>query len=235
MCISGLFNSCVLNGVQVGYSSWVGLEYDPTPNSLLGFQIIAQPTNPAIQSAQGNFQQVINLYDPSQGVACFGDFATGSITSIAIMTLLGGFLNVDNESPGSGFTNGLMIDGGSYLGCLDYAQQILGLENGYSAVFGVPQSLWWFIPKINQGYPVSYIGMVGKKVFQGFFKIVAAQTTISFAAAKLRYALPSGTTGLADFAVLNSIYSSMTLIGDLTVPATPEWDLVAMTGNISFS
>jgi len=151
------------------------------------------------------------------------------------MTLLGSFLNVDDESPGSGFTNGLMIDGGSYLGCLDYAQQILGLENGYSAVFGIPQSLYWFIPKINQGYPVSYLGMAGKNVFQGFFKIVAAQTTISFPTAKLRYALPSGTTGLADFAVLNSIYSSMTLIGDLTVPATPEWDLVAMTGNISFS
>jgi hypothetical protein len=235
MCISGLFNSCVLNGSQVGGNSWVGLEYDPTPNSLAGFQIIAQPTNPGVSAASGQFQQVINLYDPSQGVGCFGDFGYGSVEKIAIMTLLGNFLNVDDESPGSGFTNGLMIDGGSYLGCLDYAQQILGLENGYSALFGIPQSLYWFIPKITQGYPVSYIGMAGKYVYQGYFKIVAAQTTLSFPVAKLRYALPSGTTGLADFAVLNSIYSSMTLIGDLTVPATPEWDLVAMTGNISFS
>ena len=236
MCISGLFNSCVLNGATVGYSCWIGLEYDPTPNSINGFQIVATPTNPGVPASQGTFQQVNNLYDPSQGVSVMGDFQFGSLFNIAIMTLLGGFLNVDNESPGSGFTNGLMIDGGSYLGVLDFAGQILGLENGYSAVFGIPQSLWWFIPKINQGYPVSYIGMAGKKVFQGYFKIVAAQTTISFPTAKLRYALSSGTTGLADFAVLNSIYSSMTLIGDIPPPpAAPEWDLVAMTGNISFS
>lgn len=233
LAICGCWNSCVIAGTTVpGIQSWITLEYDPTPNSIQGFQAPAQPTNPGVQYT---VQQVQNLYDPSQGVSVMGDFQLGGVFRIATMSIAGTFSPVDDESPGSSYTNGLMIDGGSYVGCLDFAQQILGLDNGYSATFGVPQGLRWFIPKINQGFPLSYIGIVGKQIYQGYFKIVANQSRVSFAPAKVRYALPSGTTGLAETAVLNSIYSSMTLIADLTTPATPLWDLVAQTGSITYS
>jgi hypothetical protein len=233
LCIFGGFISCKINGAtqSVG-NSWITLQYDPTPGSINGFVALGTPQNPGIN---GNVQQVNNCYDPSTGVAVMGDYSIGVSSGISIITLAGSIIAVDVASPGSGFTNGLVVDGGSYIGSLDFAQQLIGIENGYIAQFGVPQSLFWFMPKIAQGFPVSYIGMSGKEVYQGYFKITANQTTIQFAPARLRYALSSGTTGLAQFAILNSVYSSMTLIGDLTVPATPQWDLVAMTGNISFS
>jgi hypothetical protein len=72
-------------------------------------------------------------------------------------------------------------------------------------------------------------------MYQGYFKTTGNTTTIHFTPAKVRYSLPSGSSGEASFAVLNSFYSSLTLIGDTSAPAPGVWDLVGYTGNISFS
>lgn len=249
MNVCGAFSSVTINGAPVVYAGgggtpvyfWVSLTYDPTPASLNGFII---DTPPYIQLNE-NYPppyQITNVYDPSVGICLCGGppgdggWSGGGVNGIAIFSLTNvvtpcEYQNVDLEI-------GLLIDAGAYVTVDGFNSNILGIDNGYSTNFGNYQTtLDWFIPKIASGYPLAFIGIAPsqKQLYQGYFKVVAGQTRINFTPAKLRYALPSGTTGLATFANLNSTYSSITFLGDLTGGGVGEWDCVGFTGNITFS
>lgn len=247
MNVCGAFSSVTINGAPLTYAGggnvffWVTLTYDPTPASLNGF---IQDSPPYIE-LNVNYPppyQITNVYDPSVGICLCGGppgdggWVGGGVNGIAIFSLTNvitpcEYQNVDLEI-------GLLIDAGSYVTVDGFNANILGIDNGYSTNFGNYQStLDWFIPKIASGFPLAFIGIAPsqKQLFQGYFKVVAGQTRINFTPAKLRYALPSGTTGLATFANLNSTYSSITFLGDLTGGSPGEWDCVGFTGNITFS
>jgi hypothetical protein len=231
LVIVGGFQQAVINGAGVGNNSYCALSYDPTPGSINGFIALGAPN----VSVNGSINTFRPCYDPSVGSIMAGDFIATPTQNIVFVSPAGTLQQVEEADRGNYF-NAIALDGGAYVGVTGFAGAMFGLDNGYAVAFGTQQNtLDWFIPKIAQGFPLSYIGMTGKQMYQGYFKVVAGQTTISFAPSKLRYSLYTGTTGLASIAVLNSTYSSMTLIADTTVPAPYEWDLVAYTGNISFS
>ena len=165
-----------------------------------------------------------------------GDFLAGTVEGLAFVSPLFAIERLE-QSPQGGAINAIGIDSGEYVSVLDYDAKMGGLANGYYTEFGYQQgTLDWFMTKIPTE-PLAFIGFFGKQIYQGYYKTLGAFTTISFNPCKVRYSLPSGSSGLASTATINSVYSSMTLIGDLPPNTAPpgEWDLVAYTGNISFS
>jgi hypothetical protein len=233
LSIVGGFASVVILGTAIPNSSdVVFLTYDPTPNSIAGFIAPAPP------NIGGTFNGTISTlratYDPTIGSLIAGDYSQGPSTNITFLSPAGAVQQLEVSSE-SDYTNAIGIDAGAYVGVLGFGNQLYGYANGFAQTFGVQISLDWYIPKIAQGFPLSFIGTNNKTMYQGYFKTTGNTTTIHFTPAKVRYSLPSGSSGLASFAVLNSFYSSLTLIGDTTAPAPGVWDLVGYTGNISFS
>jgi hypothetical protein len=231
--VGGFERVSILGNVLPNSSDIVFLTYDPTPASIAGF---IAPAPPFIGgSFNGTIADIRPTYDPTIGSLIAGDFSQGPSTNIVFLSPAGAVQQLEVSSESDYYT-AIGIDGGSYVGGLGFGGQLYGYSNGFAQAFGGVQiSLDWFIPKIAQGFPLSFIGADNRVMYQGYFKTTGNTTTIHFTPAKVRYSLPSGSSGLASFAVLNSFYSSLTLIGDTTAPPPYVWDLVGYTGNISFS
>ena len=231
--VNGGFTSVVIAGAALPNSLGVCiLSFDLTPGSHNG--MVGQAAVVAVGNGSAvNFRP---CYDPTQGYYMAGDFLAGTVEGLAFVSPLFAIERLE-QSPQGGAINAIGIDSGEYVSVLDYDAKMGGLANGYYTEFGYQQgTLDWFMTKIPTE-PLAFIGFFGKQIYQGYYKTLGAFTTISFNPCKVRYSLPSGSSGLASTATINSVYSSMTLIGDLPPNTAPpgEWDLVAYTGNISFS
>lgn len=228
--VNGGFTSVVIAGAALPNSLAVCvLTFDTTPGSLNG--MVAQSS--VVGIGNGSATTFRPCYDPTQGYYMSGDFLAGPVESLAFVSP---FFNIEKleQSPVGGTLNAIGLDSGAYVSVLDYDAKMGGLSNGYYTEFGNQQgTLDWFITKVPTE-PLAFIGFFGKQIYQGYYKTLGAFTTLNFTPSKIRYSLPSGSSGLASFATINSTYSSLTLIGDTTTPPY-EWDLVAYTGNISFS
>lgn len=231
--VNGGFTSVVIAGAALPNSISVCiLSFDLTPGSHNG--MVAQAGVVAISNGSAvNFRP---CYDPNQGYYMSGDFIAGLTECLAFVSPLFAIERLE-QSPVGGTFNAIGLDSGAYVSVLDYDAKMGGLSNGYYTEFGYQQgTLDWFMTKIPTE-PLAFIGFFGKQIYQGYYKTLGAFTTISFNPCKVRYSLPSGSSGLASTATINSTYSSLTLIGDLPPNTAPpgEWDLVAYTGNISFT